>query len=135
MMNVLRKPLKGRVATPVSLSASIADTPIDIEHMSSMSIAIQVTDTGALAGAFKLQVSNNAFVDNVGDTSLFDPIRSDVFWEDLDSSEQTFVPGTLTYSWDIDFLSTEAIRLVWTRSAGTGSALIYYCAKGPGGGV
>lgn len=134
MMNVLRKPLKGKVATPISLAATIADTPIDIEHMASMGIAMSVVDGGALAGTFKLQVSNNAFVDNVGDTTLFNPIRTDAFWEDLDSSEQTFVPGTLQYSWDIDFLSTEAIRLVWTRVAGTGTASVYYCGKGPGGG-
>ncbi len=116
----------------LSYADALAGTDIDITDYG---VGTQTIDTTALAGAFKLQISNNCFVDNVGDTSLFNPIRSDVFWDDLDASSQTYDGTTSTFSWDVEDLKTEAIRLVWTPTAGQGTMVVYYCAKGPGGGV
>lgn len=126
-MHITRVPEKGRTAATTSLGASFNGSPYLLEHMNGFSIVVDVSGTSTAAGTFKLQASNNAFTDNVnGDTN------SSATWVDISGSGITIVSGDTQLMWHVTDAFYEAVRVVWTRSSGTGTYTAYFIAKSEG---
>lgn len=113
-----------------SLAASVTTPAIDITHMNGYCWTAAWTDGGSLGGTYKVQVSPNAYV--------IDPARNSAgiaaenplaVWVDLPSSSAP-VAGTDNYMWNVDACYYTGTRLVYTRSAGTGTANVYFTARG-----
>lgn len=121
--NIIRVPDRGKTATTVSLNSSTTVATYYLERMRGYTIGIKVSDAAALSGTFKLQASNNAWVDNT-DLSAF----SGAVWVDVDASSQT-VTADGDYMWTYYYAPYDAVRLVWTNSAGTGNVKAYFLAK------
>lgn len=126
MYKIMRVPEKGLVATSQSLAASFNGSPYKVDFSHGFSLCAQITDGGSINGSFKLQASNNAFDANVNNDT-----RSDAIWVDIPSTA-TAVTGTTAIFWNVGDCYYEAVRVVYTRTGGTGTALIYFLAKGDG---
>lgn len=109
-----------------ALASNVNGPALNVEHLEGVSFIIKTTDSGALAGSFKLQISNNAFTGNVGSSSYPNPNAT---WLDYSGSAQV-VAGAEVKGWNVTDLYFKAIRLVWTASAGAGSAEVNVQAKG-----
>lgn len=110
--------------TFADLSANANSTPLNVEHLEGVSYVVDVTSTGGpVTGSFKLQISNNAFLDN---SSAVNPSAT---WIDYAGSAQA-VSGTGVLGWNVTDLYFKAIRLVYTSTSGTGSAVANIQAKG-----
>jgi hypothetical protein len=101
----------------VSLAASANLSAIHMDIPSSVSI--QLVFTGTPAGAFKLQISNDA-----SDAKNSAPSN----WTDVDSSSQTIsAAGNHVYDYEC---RAEWVRVAWTASgAGTAPSLTVARAK------
>lgn len=128
-INYTRVPLKGKDVTPFQkdMSATFNGTPLLTERMTGFSICANITyGSGTLAGTLKLQASNNAFADN---TSM--ELNPAAVWVDIPSSSITVsVTADTTAFWNVTDVFYEAVRVVWTRTSGTGTFSPYYLAKG-----
>lgn len=108
------------------LASSQNGPALNVEHLEGVSFIVQTTDAGSLAGSFKLQISNDAFTGNVGSASAVNPNAT---WLDYSGSSQA-ISGAEIKGWNVTDLYFKAIRLVWTASAGAGSAKVNVQAKG-----
>lgn len=133
-MNITRVPHKGKTAPTVSMTASfnqadtssIANTVFLVERMSGYSICAKWTESSApLAGTLKLQASNNAYLDNVNMDN-----NPDAVWVDIPASSVTLTTGSGKQFWNVTDVRYEAVRVVWTRTDGDGSMVMYEMAKG-----
>lgn len=125
MINISRVPERGKVAATQSLNATFNGDPYLVERLSGYSMFIVYTESSAsLAGTFKLQASNNAFKDNTSGE-----LRSDATWVDVASSTQTLTAGSGAIMYNVPEAYYEAVRIVWTRTTGQGSAQVYFIAK------
>jgi hypothetical protein len=107
-----------------SLAASYNGAAFGMDNLEGFSVCAAWVDGGSLAGAFKLQASNNAFTDNVNLAE--DP---NAIWVDVTGSEVA-VSASGSQFWNVADCYYRAFRIVWTRSAGTGSATAFIHAKG-----
>lgn len=124
MINISRVPERGKVAAPKSMNASFNGDPYLVERLTGFSLMVKVTETSAtLAGGMKLQASNNCFQDNVNSE-----VRADAAWFDIESSDVS-VSGSGSFIWNVPDVYYEAVRIVWTRSSGQGTAESYFIAK------
>ena len=111
--------------TFADLSTNSNGKALNVEHLEGVSYIADVTSaSGPLTGSFKLQVSNNAFIDNTNNNE--NPTAS---WIDYAGSQQA-VAGTITLGWNVTDIYFKAIRLVWSSTSGTGSAIVNVQAKG-----
>jgi hypothetical protein len=108
----------------VSLGASVNGAGYKVERMIGASFQPTWTDGGAVDGSFKLQGSNNAFVDNP--TA---PENANASWEDIDDSTIA-ITGSSSDLINVSDIQFQAIRWVYTRTAGTGSMTVVICGKG-----
>lgn len=115
-----------QTASFAALASDVNGPALNVEHLEGVSFILQTTDAGALAGSFKLQISNDAFIGNVGTSSNANPNAT---WLDYAGSAQA-VAGAEVKGWNVTDLYFKAIRLVWTASAGAGSAKVDVQAKG-----
>lgn len=113
-------------ASFAALASSVNGPAINVEHLEGVSFIVKTTDAGSLAGSFKLQISNNAFTGNVGVSTYQNPNAT---WLDYSGSSQA-ISGAEVKGWNVTDLYFKAIRLVWTSSAGAGSAEVNIQAKG-----
>lgn len=126
MFTIMRVPEKGKPATPVSMNSSFDGTPIKVDYLDGFSICANVVETSAsLAGTLKLQVSNNAYLDNVNNE-----LNPSAVWADYPSSTVTLTSGSLAVFWNVADAYFEAVRVVWTSSSGQGTIATYVVAKG-----
>lgn len=109
-----------------SYANAFAGTDIDITDYGVGTHTID-TQEPSLTGTLKLQASNNCFADNVNGE-----LRSDAVWVDIPSASATLDGGDDTVFFNITDANYEAVRLVWTRTAGQGSISTYILAKGDG---
>ncbi len=116
----------------VDLTSDYTSKAIDITHMNGYEWTVDWTDGGALAGAFKIQVSPNAYATwkdaprDADGIALEDP---DAVWVDLPDSTKA-VTLSAAYMWNVDAPYYTGTRLVYTASAGVGSTDIYFTAHG-----
>jgi len=116
-----------RTDSAVSMDASGNGAAMRITYIDGYSVVVAITRaTGTLAGDFTLQLSNDAFLDNVNNNA-----NSAATWVTVSSSSQA-VSTTTTASiyWNIPDANYDAYRIVWTRTSGTGSYTAYHLAKG-----
>lgn len=93
-----------------SLSASYTSNPQQTINM--FGYSIQAVFTGSPNGAFKLQAS----LDGAN-------------WDDIaDSSESVTEAGNIV--WNVSSVQYPQVRVVYTRSSGTGSLSLYFFGKG-----
>lgn len=125
-MKVSRKPARGGTPADVSLASSVDSQPYSVEFLTHGSI--QAVWSGTPTGTLKLQVSNNAFKDNVG-TDDSNSWNAGATWEDLPGSSCDTGGAAGHHMWELWKCGYEAIRVVYTRSAGTGTLNLYFIAK------
>lgn len=110
--------------TITSLSASSNRRAFDIKHLQGFSVAANITNTSGFSATFKVQASNNAFLDNVNNNE--DPNST---WEDLPGGTFTIATNT-SFMFNTESAYYSAFRLVITVSSGSADAAIRYFAKG-----
>ena len=105
--------------TATSLGAS-ADLPaIWLGHICNLSV--QLVWTGSPVGSFKLQASNDAGSPNAGNDPLL--AQNVTNWTDIDGSAVSVsVAGNIM--WNYQNCGYNFIRVVWTRTSGTGSLTV-----------
>lgn len=113
-----------RTDTVASLATSVNGAAFKVERMLGAAFQFDWTDSGALDGDLKLQGSNNAFFDNP--TA---PENPNAVWDDVDSSNLT-VTGSSHDTVDVTVIDMQALRWVYTSTAGAGSMIVRISAKG-----
>jgi hypothetical protein len=113
-----------RIDLSLDLGASFSGSGFGLDHLEGYSITASVT--GSPTGTLKLQASNNAF--NPGRVDLTE--NSDAVWVDVTGSSQA-VSASGSFMWNTSSAYYRAVRVVWTRSGGSGATNLYYHAKGP----
>lgn len=107
-----------------SLGTDYNGAAFGLDNLEGFSVCASWTNGGGLTGAFKLQASNNAFLDNVNNNE-----NPDAVWVDITGSEVA-VAGAGTQFWNVADVYYRAFRINWNQTAGTGSATAYIHAKG-----
>ena len=126
-MNIVRRPLRGKPATPVDLDESFEDFPMPFEYLDSLSIQAEWVAT-SVSGVLGLEVSNHAFANNTGNELLPD---DEQVWTVMPGSQFTVNEDEGNHMWDISEVFYEAVRVTYTRYAGTGAMSFYYVGKAP----
>ncbi len=109
----------------LSLADAEAGTEIDLTGYGTGTHTIDVQED--LTGTIKLQASNNCFKDNVNSE-----LRSDAIWVDIPNCSVSLDGGNDSVFWNVADAHYEAVRIVWTRTAGNGEMSTYIIAKGEG---
>lgn len=107
------------LASATAMSASFNSTAFNIERTAVIGIQAVWSGGGSPVGTLKLQVSNAA-PDETGSTPLNAPTGAT--WTDV-SGSSTSVSADGDYFWNIAELGARWVRLVWTRTSGSGSTL------------
>lgn len=109
----------------LSLNASINGPAFGIERLEGFSMAASWTQTsGSLAGTFKIQVSNDAFLNNVNENE-----NPNAQWDDI-SGSAVLASGAGQQMWNVSQAFYKAARIVWTSTSGQGVATVKYHGKG-----
>jgi hypothetical protein len=110
---------------PHSMGASFNTDAVYLGHI--VNFAIQAVFTGTPNGSFKLQCSNDKGDEDKGNGGW--NARNVTNWTDITGSSFAVVAaGDVT--WDSQNCGYRWVRVVWTRTASTGSASIRFNAKG-----
>lgn len=118
------------VVQTLAATGTVTTAAVDITHMQGYCWTASWTDGSSVTGTYKVQVSPNAYV--------VDPPRNNLgvaaenpaaVWVDLPDSS-TPVTGSAAYMWNVDAPYYTGTRLVYTATSGTGSAIIYFTARG-----
>lgn len=112
----------------LDMSASFNSQPYSVEYLSHGSIQAIWTGAGVPVGTFKIQVSNNAFKNNVG-TDDSANWNTSATWEDMPGSSCDAGGAAGHHMWELWKCGYEAIRVVYTRTSGTGTANLYFFGK------
>jgi len=99
-------------------TASINSTPIDVNQLTNASI--QAVFTGSPNGTFKLQFSD----------SITEPCNSSsIVWTDYTGSSQS-INAAGNFAWNLLDAGYRCLRLVYTRSSGSGTLNATFSGKG-----
>ncbi len=109
-----------KVAT--SSANALAGTAIDITTQGIGNTTF--TSSATLSGTFRIQVSNNALLDNTNQNP--DPNAQ---WDDISGSTVS-AAGTGQQMWNVSNAFYKAARIVWTSTTGQGTATVRYHGKG-----
>ena len=115
----------GKRSDSLSMAASFNGAAMGVEFVNGYSICASWIDGGSLSGSLKLQASNNPFTDNVNMTP--DPAA---VWVDITGSTIA-VTGAGSQFYNVADANYAAYRIVWTRTAGTGTLTAHHLIKGP----
>lgn len=108
-----------------SMNSSFNGQAYHVETLEGYSVCAAWTETSAtLAGTLKLQASNDAFTDNVGNIE-----KSNATWVDITGSSVA-VSGSGSQFWNVSDVYYKAFRIVWTSSSGQGTFEAFIHAKG-----
>ena len=109
------------------VTSSFNGSAFSVEHMTEFSVVIDATETVAtLGGDFQLQASNNAF----GGSGLdHDTENASAIWVDISGACAT-ISGSDQVLFDVTSMGYSAVRVKWTRTGGSGTANVYWNAKG-----
>lgn len=124
-MRIVRRPERGRPATPISMDDSFEDAPMPMEYLHGMAIQARWSGT-SLDGTLSLEVSNHAFANNTGNELL--PTGEQV-WTALTGSDVAISTDSGDHMWDISEMYYEAVRVVYESTAGTGTIELFYLGK------
>ena len=113
-----------------SMSASFNGDALGLDSMEGYSIGLTWTETaGSVAGILKLQASDNAFLDNPGWPQSVN-INPNATWTDITGTAATLTTGPGTQFWNVSDVYYRAVRVVWTRTSGSGAYVAELFAKG-----
>jgi len=105
------------------MSASITSSPVEVKLQDN--VGIQLHWTGVPVGTFSVQVSANHQQDTNGNVTQAGQ------WVTLPISPAVTAAGTPDDAYiDLNQLSANFVRIVYTRTSGTGSLEAYVVAKG-----
>lgn len=111
-----------KIVNAVSMAASITSTITNTQYLDN--VGIQGTFTGAPTGAFSVQISADHAEDANGNVTVTGN------WVTLTLSPAPTASGSGdSFYIDLNQLSAPWIRLVYTRTSGTGSLTAYITAK------
>ena len=100
-----------KIVNAVSMATSVNSTVLDLDQY--VGCSVQAVWSGAPDGSIKLQISND----------IADSGSSVVNWDDYTGSSQT-VLGAGSFSWNLTQANYRWLRVVYTRSAGTGALTV-----------
>lgn len=109
---------KQQILTAQSMGASFNSAGIDISNFDNVNIQAKWTGT-AEAGTFKIQASS--------DSTL--PCASATAWTDQSGTSQA-IAADGDFMWNLASQGYRCVRLVYTRSAGTGTLNAWLNGKG-----
>lgn len=115
-----------RIDSDKSFAATFNGDPVKLESIEGYSIC--AAWSGGV-GTFKLQASNNAEIDNVGNLTVAQMADPNAVWVDITGSSVA-VSGAGTQFWNVADVYYKWVRVVYTRSSGTGTLLMYLNYKG-----
>ncbi len=107
----------------VSMGASSNGAAIHVESMTGFSIMAKWT--GSPVGDFTLEASNNAFTDNVNNNE-----NPDALWVTITGSDVAAGGTSGNQIWNVSDVYYKAVRVVYTRTSGTGTYTAAIWAKG-----
>lgn len=110
--------------TAGDMAGSLNSNAIDLNQQ--YVAAIQAVFTGAPVGTFKLQISNDSPAINPGSVNKGSGV---VNWTDYTGSSQA-ISAAGNFSWLLADIGYRWVRLVYTRSSGTGSLTAAISSKG-----
>lgn len=112
--------------TVANVAVAYTSPAFTIEQM--LDFSAQVIPSAAISGTMHLEVSNNAFQPPTGN-AMYLVEYPQATWTTVPSTTVVLAASTgFTYE-DLDD-SSRYVRLVWAPSAGTGTAVINWWAKG-----
>lgn len=118
------------IAQILAATGTVTTAAVDITHMQGYAWTASWTDGSSVAGTYKVQVSPNPYVVDPPRNNLGAPAENpDAVWVDLPDSA-TAVTGTSNFMWNVDAPYYFGTRLVYTATSGTGTAVVYFTAKG-----
>lgn len=108
--------------TATSMATSLTSAPINIDQLSL--VGFDIAWTGTPTGTFSIQVSNSHTVDSGGNSLAAGN------WTTLTLSTSVAAAGSADNAFiDIDSISASWIRLVYTRTSGSGNLTAFLSAK------
>lgn len=118
-----------KLATNQSMGATFASNGVDTGQI--VLLSIQAVWTGSPVGSFKLQISNDDVPVAVEPNKPYaqNPSSNVVNWTDYTGST-TAVSGAGDFMWNILESGYRWIRVVYTRTSGTGTCNITCRVKG-----
>lgn len=125
-MKTANGPITVAGADAGDLSASFNSDPFRLEQMDLVAIQAAVSGSALLNGTLKLQVSCDVGLDSgTGPGGILNVTN----WTDYAGSETTITADGTTL-WNVSQCAFKWIRVVYTRTAGTGTLTIRANAKG-----
>jgi hypothetical protein len=115
-----------RIDSDKSFAASFNGDPMKLESIEGYSIC--ASWSGGV-GVLKLQASNNAQIDNVGDLTVAQMADPNAVWVDITGSSVA-VNGAGDQFWNVADVYYKWFRVVYTRTSGTGTFTAYLNVKG-----
>jgi hypothetical protein len=119
------------VSTNQSLGADFSTTPTNILNMDSVGYEIDVSSASSLNGVFSVQVSLSYDRDSLGN------VLNAGSWTTIEDANGNPIQATVTANgtvvFDLNQLSAPWVRVLYTRTGGTGTANVYVSAKRLGG--
>lgn len=114
-----------KISSAVSLATSVTSSPTNIEGVDN--VGYQINFTGTPTGTFTVEVSADY---QPGTSPHEEPINAGN-WIALPISPAVTASGAAGSAYiDLNQLSAPWIRIVYTRTSGTGSLDVYVTAKG-----
>lgn len=104
-------------------AATVNSIGINLQQLSTW--CIQAVFTGSPSGTFKIQVSCDMVVVGTG----ADPASNVVNWTDYTGSSQV-ISAAGNFLWDTSDAGYQWVRLVYTKTSGTGSLNAVFNGKG-----
>lgn len=118
-----------QLVSAVSMGASVTSIGLDLNQQVLGSIS--AIFSGSPVGTFKLQISNDIVPVNPSATNPVgsDPAGAVVNWTDYTGSSQA-ISASGDFTWNLLDIGYRWIRLVYTRSSGSGTLNVYSTTKG-----
>lgn len=114
-----------QIITSGDMSGSLTSIGIDINQM--FGYTVQAVWTGSSpTGTFKLQISNDMVNDYMGSSN---PAANVTNWTDYSGSSQA-ITASGDFAWIVSDSNYKWVRLVYTRTSGTGTLNAILTAKG-----
>ncbi len=118
-----------RLLTAGDMSGNLVSTGVNLNQC--VLYSIQAVFTGAPVGILKLQISDDIVPISPSSTNPVsdNPSANVVNWSDYTGSEYSIsAAGNIT--WKVADVSEVWVRVVYTRTSGTGALTIVYAGKG-----
>jgi hypothetical protein len=105
----------GQLTSPQDMGSSFNLSPILLDHVANFSI--QLAFSGSPNGRFKLQASNDSGRNKFTQEK---DLNSIVNWSDITGTSSS-INGSGTLMWSLADIGYKWVRVVYTRTSGTGS--------------